>query len=163
MVTIRRAEAARSGHSACVPLKATDLFKLMLRDEVAPALRSAGLRGSGSGYSIPSESHWAMLGFQGSMANTAGLIKFTVNCTVVRKDEWEAQYAARPYIGPKPKPNVRAGVGWTERLGALMPSGQDSWWWLERDGDPHEVAAEVVTAIMHYGLPAMRAEIAATS
>lgn len=108
-----------------------------------------------------SASHWALLGFQGPTANSAERMKFTVNCTVVRKDTWAAAYAEQPYIGAKPKPNVRAGVGWCERLGAWMPDGQDLWWWLERDSDSRQIAEEVVAAIVQHALPAMRAEIAA--
>lgn len=34
----------RIGHTACVSMSAADVFKRMLRDEVAAALRATGLR-----------------------------------------------------------------------------------------------------------------------
>jgi Domain of unknown function (DUF4304) len=80
---------------------AQEAFKQMLRDHVAPALRTLGLKGSGAAYSIPSESHWALIGFQGSRANTSARMKFTVNCKVVRKGVWAAEQWKRYYIGSR--------------------------------------------------------------
>ena len=88
-------------------------------------------------------------------------MKFTVNCTVVRKDTWAAAYAGAAVHRREAEAEVRAGVGWCARLGAWMPDGQDLWWWLERDSDSRQIAEEVVAAIVQHALPAMRAEIAA--
>lgn len=135
----------------------------MLRDHIAPALRGAGFTGSGTSYVLPSAVHWVMIGFQGSMANTSQRMKFTVNCKVVRKDVWATAYAERPYIGARPKPNVGAGdFEWWERIGRLMPSGEDQWWWLSPDDDLVAVAEDVADALTRYALPAMRKEIART-
>jgi hypothetical protein len=129
----------------------------MLRDHVAPALRAQGLKGSGMEYSVPSASHWILLGFQGSTANTSGRMKFTVNCKVVRKDVWSAAEEERPFIGLRPKANVGAGsFEWTERIGRLMPAGEDKWWWLKADDPPDVLGREVLDAITRYALPAMR-------
>lgn len=49
----------------------------MLKSLVAPELRNLGLRGSGRSYSIPSETHWAVIGFQGSQSNSADLVRFS--------------------------------------------------------------------------------------
>ena len=144
-------------------MSAAEVFKRMLRDEVAAALRATGLRGSGATYLMRSASHWALLGFQGSTANSAERMKFTVNCTVVRKDTWAAAYAGAAVHRREAEAEVRAGVGWCARLGAWMPDGQDLWWWLERDSDSRQIAEEVVAAIVQHALPAMRAEIAATT
>ena len=114
----------RIGHTACVSMSAADVFKRMLRDEVAAALRATGLRGSGATYLMRSASHWALLGFQGSTANSAERMKFTVNCTVVRKDTWAAAYAGAAVHRREAEAEVRAGVGWCARLGAWMPDGR---------------------------------------
>lgn len=143
---------------------ATDAFKELLRVHIAPALREAGFTGSGTSYVVKSATHWVMLGFQGSTANTSQRVKFTVNCKVVRKDVWADAYAERPYIGAQPKPNVSAGTfEWWKRIGSLMPGGQDHWWWLGTDDDPVAVGLDVVDALNRHALPRMRDEIARTS
>jgi hypothetical protein len=133
----------------------------MLRDVIAPALRSRGLRGSGSRYTIPSDTHWALLGFQSSSYNTGDRVKFTVNCMVVRRDLWAAAVTEKPWIGEKPKANVGAGIGeWWERLGRLMPAHEDVWWFIQNGVRPDEVAAAVLGAIDDYALQAMRHQLA---
>jgi hypothetical protein len=37
----------------------------MLRDFVSPAMRAEGFRGSSGNYELCSETHWALIGFQG--------------------------------------------------------------------------------------------------
>jgi hypothetical protein len=59
------------------------VFERMLREEVAPALRELGLRGSGQRFRLPSESHWALLAFQKSQWSDADEIRFTVNVMTV--------------------------------------------------------------------------------
>lgn len=135
---------------------AQETFKRMLRDVIAPALRMAGMRGSGGVYSIPSETHWVQLGFQRSQFNTAESVKFTVNCKVVRKDVWSTMYEERPYIGKTPRPNVRSGdFEWASRIGSLMPSGEDTWWSLGAGQETAGVAQEVLEAIRSFALPAL--------
>jgi hypothetical protein len=136
----------------------------MLRDRVAPALRAEGMKGSGSEYSIPSPSHWVLLGFQRSRGSTASIVEFTVNCKVVRKDVWATAYAERPYIGVRPKPNSFAGsFEWWRRIGRLMPVQQDKWWSLPATGDTEAIAADVLAAISAYALPEMRRRLTETT
>lgn len=52
-------------------------------------------------------------------------MKFTVNCKVVSKDVWNVARKERPYLGPRPKANIRAGgFQWNERIGLFMPGGR---------------------------------------
>jgi hypothetical protein len=51
----------------------------MLRDEIAPELRAAGFKGSRQSFDLPSESHWAVLGFQKSAWSDRQRVTFTVN------------------------------------------------------------------------------------
>src|SRR5712691_6087251 len=97
----------------------------MLREDVAPSLRRLGLKGSGQVYTIPSSTHWAIVAFQKSAYSDADLVRFTLNLTVARKDEWAAAYAEKqPVIGRRPMPNTYVPVGssWHSRIGHLMPS-----------------------------------------
>jgi hypothetical protein len=156
------AGGATSSRIGVVPASAIEVFKEMLRDHVAPGLRAAGFVGSGTSFVLPSEEHWAMVGFQGSTSNTRERMKFTVNCKVVRKDVWAQAHAEHPYLGPKPKPNVHANVEWWERVGRLMPEGNDHWWWIELGQDPAGVARDMLDSVARYAVPAMRAQVAQT-
>lgn len=135
----------------------------MLRDNVGPGLRAEGFKGSGREYTMPSAIHWRTLGFQGSTANTAGQMKFTVNCKVVRRDLWAATYEEKRYIGVRPKPNVHVGIEWWNRIGQLMPDRTDRWWSLNADDDSSAVAQDVLTAIRSHAIPAMLEECARSS
>ena len=70
-------------------LTAQEMFRAMVRDQVAPALRDLGFKGSGQVYLLPSETHWAMLSFQKSASSDAASVRFAVNFDVTTKQEWE--------------------------------------------------------------------------
>jgi hypothetical protein len=135
---------------------AQERFAAMLRDDVAPALRGLGLKGSGQAYTLPSETHWALIGFQKFSWSNADRVEFTLNLTVARKDEWAAAYEERPHIGARPKPNVGGGPAWSERIGGLMPDGDEVRWAVEVDEAVEPVVGDVVGAIRDHALPAMR-------
>jgi hypothetical protein len=57
-----------------------------LREHVAPALRSPGLRGSGAVFTLPDERTWAIVGFQPDRRLTGlGIPNFTVSLTKADK------------------------------------------------------------------------------
>ena len=132
----------------------------MLRDEVAPALRRLGLKGSGDRYTVPSDTHWAVIGFQKFRWSDADCVEFTVNLIVATKEEWASAYELRPYIGKKPAANTLTGVGWWDRIGSVMPRRGKGTWTVPSTGSTEHVAGEVVAAIRDYALPAMRARMA---
>jgi hypothetical protein len=144
---------------------AQDLFKLMLRDEVAPALRASGLKGSGQRFELPSESHWALLGFQKSAWSDRQRLTFTVNLTVVARSVWTNGRRRWSQLPEQPGPNwalppmmesaFDTGY-WHARIGELMPGNLDRWWEVNATPDSGAVAAEVVEAIVEYALPEMR-------
>lgn len=137
----------------------------MLRDEIAPPLRALGFKGSGQSFYLPSETHWALLGFQKSSYSDS----FTINLTVVGKEEWRATAKAiwpvAP-IGSKPPganwslpPMLEARFGgayWATRIGSLMPGNRDRWWPIDPDGDTRDVANAVLAEIAEVAIPAMR-------
>lgn len=137
---------------------AQEVFKLMVREQIAPALRVLGLKGSGQSYTIPSERYWALIGFQKSVSSSSAVVKFTLNLTVVSRNAWARAFESHPWIGAKPSPNVEvlmADGEWHSRIGQLLPSRSDHWWWVEPDRPTEPVAREVVEAIRDVGLPAM--------
>lgn len=140
----------------------------MLQAQVAPALRAMGFKGSGRQYEIPNETHWALLGFQASAWSDRQELSFTVNLTVVSRDDWAEIHSAYPQLGEKPKANSGlppiftrvSGTGyWHERIGMVMPGRRDTWWEVAADGQTATVAEDVLGAIRNNALPAMRERI----
>src|SRR4051812_36014984 len=101
-------------------MTAQEAFALMMREQVAPALRGLGLEGSGQTFSLPSDRYWALVGFQKSVGSSSAAVKFTMNLQVVPRDAWARASEEQPWRGPKPKANVRPGLpgAWGDRIGA---------------------------------------------
>jgi Domain of unknown function (DUF4304) len=135
---------------------AQDEFRGFLRDVAAPAMRRAGLKGAVGRYHRPSPSCFALVGFQKSKWSTSSAVQFTVNLKVVSREVWRLARTDMTWLPETPAANTRYPVAeWSERIGSLMPDGQDHWWWL-RPGQPLDaLAAEVISALTDYGLPAL--------
>ncbi len=134
-------------------------FQAMLRDHLAPALRTLGLRGSGRRFVLPDEGEWRLVGIQGSRWSTATSVGFTANLVVADKGEWARYRAEQPGVASEPSAIARDRVGRMVRLGHLLPVGQDHWWELTSGVRPDVLAAEVADAIARYGLPWLGGEI----
>jgi len=136
---------------------AQDRYRAMLRDEIAPALRVRGFKGSGTTYLLPDDTHWLQIGFQASRWNSAEQVMFTVNISVVEKLAWVR--LAREF-GEKGRPNPNAvypGEAGVWRLGPLA-FGEDRWWpVLDIPRQSTGVATQVLDAIDRFGLPVLRA------
>lgn len=144
---------------------AQEAFRAMLRDQVAPRLRSLGFKGSGQTFRLPSETHWALLGFQKSAWSDADRVSFYVNLTAVGRDDWAKGREAWPSLPDHPGANwglppmieaAFAGKYWHSRLGPLIPGGLDRAWVVSAGEDTHEVARAVVAHIEEFAVPAMR-------
>jgi hypothetical protein len=141
---------------------AQETFKRMMKEEVAPSLRRLGLRGSGQTFALPSETHWALIGFQRSFLSSADELSFTINLTVVSKRAWEKAREGDSSIGgerPAPNGTHRPPVWWY-RIGSLLPGGGDHWWSLTGGAATESLASEVVAAIRDHALPEMILQIA---
>lgn len=137
-----------------------DIYRVLLRDLVAPELRAMGFKGSGSRYRLDDQEFWAVLGFQASAYNTSKAMRFTANLCVVGRSVWDSARRERPYLPESPAPNVYYGTfTWHRRIGRLMPHEADLWWDLDHATEPAVIADEVVTAIRDFGLPAMRQQL----
>jgi len=136
-------------------MTAQDRYRAMLRDEIAPALRQRGFKGSGTAYVLPDDTHWLQVGFQASRWNTADEGQFTVNVAVADKAAWARIAAERGYSG-RPNPNVRYGRDMpVRRLGALA-FGEDRWWDVSEP--TARAAADVLDAIDRAALPWLRSK-----
>jgi hypothetical protein len=101
-------------------------------------------------------SNW---GSKASVSSTAGAVRFTINLRVVAKDVWDRRREQRSYMPARPAPNVGYGpFEWWQRIGRLMPGGQDTWWTLKAGQPGARLAGEVIDVIRAYALPAMLAQ-----
>lgn len=125
-----------------------------MKQTFAPALRQAGLRGSAGRFELPSDQHWALLGFQKSAYSDSSEVRFTVNLAVIDRTVWAERAAAKPHLGKRPSPGILYG-DWAEqiRIGALIPAGDDLWWRLVRGQDSEPVAAAALDALRDAAVP----------
>jgi Domain of unknown function (DUF4304) len=60
---------------------AQEAFTMMVKEQIAPALRELGFKGSGQRFTLPDDEHWALIGLQ----------KFT----------WSNREAMRDHMAPR--------------------------------------------------------------
>ena len=140
-------------------MSAIDQYKLMLRTQFGPALRAHGFKGSGRSYSLPNESHWINVGFQGWRTNTPVEATFTINYAVIRRDVWTDRWEAFCRSWGEEIPKVEANKGGS-RIGHLLPIRTDKWWTIDSHSDLSSVAADVIDAIDNYLMPEIRKLVA---
>jgi hypothetical protein len=136
-----------------------EIYKELVKDRISPALRDLGLKGSAGRYHLPSDGHWALIGFQKSAYSNAEHIKFTVNVLVVSREEWDGIRATRSHYPEKPTAGTHWAAGAQARIGALMPIGEDYWWDLLPSTSTDELSNNVLGTIRDYALPWMRQQI----
>lgn len=151
--------------SAEPPPTALALYAAMMKDDVAPRLRRLGLKGSGGRFHLPSDTCWALLGFQRSAWNDADHVRFTVNLTCVAKAAWEAARETKG-LSERPRPNVHYGLfAPSTRIGALRPDlrpdlREDTWWDVRSGVATGPVADAVMHDIETHGLPWLVGQVA---
>ncbi len=145
-------------------MRATDTFAQFLRDDIAPALRVLGFRGSGRRYYLPDSDHYVVVTFQTARTRMPDRIKFTVLTGIVDKERWDAARAADPSLPQVPSAIANYGLDlgvWRRPVGSLV-DGHDRWWMLDSAGTRRDLlATEVVGAIGKVVVPAVRARLAA--
>ena len=143
-------------------MTAQETYEAMMEAYVRPRLRQLGFRGSRQNYSLPSASHFAMLGFQKSAFSTAERVRFTVNVLLVSQSEWAERRRHDPSFFPvRPTATTWHAVGNGGRIGYLTPEQEDTWWELGAGDDPEPVATEVLCRIEDHVLPLMRSHMGA--
>lgn len=138
-------------------------FREMLKNQIAPALREMGFKGSGQAYRLDVPDHWAMIGFQRSYWAAPDEISFTINVLVFSKADWDQRREQRPHLPEQPNPNryYAPNVLWQHRIGHLLPPKPRDVWWQLKDGEPTEaVAHEVIAGVRDHVLPAIRQQTA---
>jgi hypothetical protein len=138
--------------------KAPELFKSVLKEHWAPALRELGFKGSGRVFVIPDERDWVMLGFQSSTASNAEWVKFTINLLVVGKRAWEEARERSSYLSARPSPNTLGPHRYAERIGYLT-HGSDHWWRLYASQDTEPLVAEILAVLRDVAVPKLLQEM----
>lgn len=135
----------------------------MLREDVAPVLRAAGLRGTERKFVVPDSDWFAQIGVQTSTASTSELSKLTLNVQLIPKARWNELREERQFPAT-PSPNTlygRVGEFWQVRAGELI-DGQDRWWTLdERGRSRRALAVELSDLILDIIVPAVLSRMAA--
>jgi hypothetical protein len=131
---------------------AQDAFRAMVKDQLAPAFRDRGLRGSGARYELPSDTHWLLVGLQKSMGSTADAVHFVVNVSAVGKAAWTRHRVGRSFLGEKPTGNAQGPGTDMARLGVLA-FGVDKWWVVRATEPATEVVREVLQTLDEFGMP----------
>jgi hypothetical protein len=126
-------------------------YKALLKDYVAPALRQLGFKGSGRTFTLQTATNRLLLNFQASMYSSSEAVKFTVNLGVTLVDAGGRLTESR--VGAYEHP----WMGGSTRIGHTLPVDADHWWTLRASDSVETLAAEVVTSISDYALPAMKA------
>ncbi|GAA3986673.1 hypothetical protein GCM10022247_01260 [Allokutzneria multivorans] len=133
------------------------VYQELMRTRIAPWFREAGFRGSGGKFVLPSESHWALLGFQKSVHNDRDEVRFTVNLLCVSKQQWASLHAAEPFLGERPSATVYYGREVPRaRIGELTPSGEDKWWRLRSGRSVEPIVADLLHDLAEHAIPWLR-------
>jgi hypothetical protein len=137
---------------------AQDWFRLMVDLGLAPGLRELGFVGAGRRFRMEVDRHWAEVHLLQSASLAERRVRFTLNLRVLFRDEWTEQLRVRPYY-PAPGPRSPMRTAWEAPIGELVTVGgypiEDLWWELEVGQPFDSLAAEVLTALRTFGLPAI--------
>ena len=134
---------------------AQGLFKVAVKEHLGPGLRDLGFKGSGQAFTMPSETHFVMLGLQKSTSSSADLVRFTINVSVISRQIWAQVREERSHLPATPSPNTFYGdFAWQERIGTLL-DGTDRWWTIRTEKDARSVAEAVLDAVRRAAVPAI--------
>jgi hypothetical protein len=143
-------------------LTAPAIYRNLVKSQLSPGLRELGFKGSGNRFELPSTAYWVVLGLQGSLANEAHRMRFTVNLSVVSKQVWADEVADHPYLPQRPGPmgQVRGPGSASQRLGYLDPAtDEDMWWIISVDRSNDDVMDDVLGRVDTYAVPWLRSHM----
>src|SRR5262245_2817244 len=128
---------------------AQESFASLLR-EVAPVLREAGFKGSGSTMRIVERENHGLVNFQKSRHSTRDEIEFTINLGIAVGGYWQI-------VCPMDLHPVKPGEAdctLRERIGALLPARRDDWWRI-----PGTSAGEIASVLRDVAIPWITAHV----
>lgn len=114
-----------------------------LVDGIADFLQQRGFERRGTIFFRVRPGNWALIALQKSQKTNADAVVFTLNVGVV--SERLARFFSIP-LKPNHLPET-SEWHWRQRLGFLLPEGQDKWWTLKASTGLEEVSHEIERAL----------------
>jgi hypothetical protein len=109
----------------------------MIRDEIGPWLRERGFRKRRNRFRRLDRAGWQVVDFQASAWGSSDDVRFTINL----------------WVGVTELEIAEAGAQVEQRVGALLPGGEDHWWPLDADTDTAALASELRAVLAERCLP----------
>jgi hypothetical protein len=116
---------------------AQQTYAAFLRKDLAPRLRSLGLKGSGGDYHVDRGDLQGGFSFQRSRHNNKALVEFTINVHALRAPS-------------------RASF-WYDHIGYVLPEQEDTWWVVPAGAATGELLSDLLSAIEDFAVVAIEA------
>jgi hypothetical protein len=124
---------------------ASDLLRDLLRNEISPALRTLGMKGSAGRYRLERGPSSGLLEIQKRSGGSRRLCEFTFNLSAEESSD------------PK---RVGGFTYWTARIGEVLPERGDTWWVLPSHADIESLRQDLVRALRDHAFVALDAALA---
>jgi uncharacterized protein DUF4304 len=112
-------------------------YDVMIRDEIGPWLRERGFRKRRNRFRRVDRDGWQVVDFQASSWGSRDDVRFTINL----------------WVGVTELEGAEADAQVQQRVGALLPSGEDHWWPLDADTDTSALATELRAVLAELCIP----------
>jgi hypothetical protein len=120
----------------------------MFKDQIGPAIRQLGLRGSGMRYQLPAVDHFCTVGFVGARWSTWAVAEVTGQVSVIPRSAWKTKVADGRAHGSKPSASY---------VDPHRSRSFRSYWTVSAGLPTDDVANEVIGAVRDRAVPWMRA------
>jgi Domain of unknown function (DUF4304) len=135
------------------------VFKIMLRDQIAPALRKMGFKGSGNNYEMFRDEYRVLIQLQRSKFSTRDSVPFDANVSVVHPATIELFSKENERARQQGK-ELEIGGGYSNRLNNLAGRNAYGFPWIVTPDEPSEpVADDFIECVRRYFLPVIEDEI----
>lgn len=149
-----RADRSRATHAT-----AQDVFKAMLRQEIAPALRALGFKGSGNRYEMSRDEYRIQIQLQRSKWSTRDSVQFDANLSVIHPATM-ALFNEQNQSARQQGKAMEGSGSFHSRLNTLSRRNTHGFPWIIRANEPTEpVAHDFIEAIRRDFLPVIEEEV----
>lgn len=121
---------------------ASEVLRDLLRDEISPALRAVGMKGSGGKYRVERGARWGAVEIQKHSGGSRAICEFTFNLSAGELSEVDRRFD-----------------GWSARIGEVLPSGGDTWWVLPAQADTELLKQDLLRALRDHAYAALEAAL----
>src|ERR1700691_2996537 len=146
-----------TGRPAAVDTAQT-AFKIMLRDQIAPALRKMGFKGSGNSYEMFRDGYRVLIQVQRSKFSTRDSVQFDANVSDVHPPTIELFNKENERARQQGK-DLENGGGYSDRLNNLAGGNAYGFPWIVKPDEPRgPVAEDFIECVRRYFLPVIEEE-----